>query len=97
MPDLLIVDIDGYGDLLTDANFNRATDQGDEVVRSGEVGRIAGMSVVVDSSRFGYELTRTPVSTNEYEDPERQADIMHIFTRKAWKAIFPEAAAKVDA
>jgi HK97 family phage major capsid protein len=112
MPDLLIVDIDGYGDLLTDANFNRATDQGDEIVASGEVGRIAGMSVVVDntqsiagghgafvvdSSRFGYELTRTPVSTNEYEDPERQADIMQIFTRKAWKAIFPEAAAKVDA
>jgi len=84
MPDLLIVDIDGYGDLLTDANFNRATEQGDEIVASGEVGRIAGMSVVVDntqsiagghgafvvdSSRFGYELTRTPVSTNEYEDP----------------------------
>jgi hypothetical protein len=111
-PDLLIVDLDGYGDLLTDANFNRATDMGDEVVRTGEVGQIAGMRVVVDttndiadgngafvidSDRYGYELTRTPVSTNEYEDPERQADIMQIFTRKAWKAIFPEAAVKVNA
>lgn len=111
-PDLIIVDLDGYGDLLTDPNFNRATDQGDEIVRSGEVGRVAGMDVVVDttqqiadgngafvidSDRYGYELTRTPVSTNEYEDPERQADIMQIFTRKAWKAIFEEAAVKVDA
>jgi hypothetical protein len=112
MPDLLIVDLDGYGDLLTDANFNRATERGDEVVRTGEVGEIAGMRVVVDSTneiadgngafvidsdRYGYELTRTPVSTNEYEDPERQADIMQIFTRKSWKAIFTEAAVKVDA
>lgn len=116
-PDLLIVDLDGYGDLLTDSNFNRATESGDEVVRSGEVGRIAGMSVVVDNThsigtvedsgssagafvidtdRYGYELTRTPVSTNEYEDPERQADIMQIFCRKAWKALFPEAAVQVD-
>ncbi|AGM11343.1 major head protein [Halogranum tailed virus 1] len=120
-PDLLIVDLDGYGDLLTDSNFNRATESGDEVVATGEVGQIAGMRVVVDNTRsigtdeggsdsdpkagafvidtahYGYELTRTPVSTNEYEDPERQADIMQIFTRKAWKAIFPEAAVKVDA
>lgn len=117
-PDLLIVDLDGYGDLLTDSNFNRATESGDEVVATGEVGQIAGMRVVVDNTRnigsveggssssgafvidtthYGYELTRTPVSTNEYEDPERQADIMQIFTRKAWKAIFTEAAVKVDA
>lgn len=117
-PDLLIVDLDGYGDLLTDDNFNRATESGDEVVRTGEVGRIAGMNVVVDntrrigstdnggdkagafvidSDRYGYELTRTPISTNEYEDPERQADVMQIFTRKAWRAIFQEAAVKVDA
>ena len=121
-PDLLIVDLDGYGDLLTDDNFNRATDGGDEVVRSGEIGRIAGMDVVVDntqrigeggasnggaeegsgafvidSTKYGYELTRTPIETNEYEDPERQADIMQIYTRKAWATIFPEAAAKVEA
>jgi len=117
-PDLLIVDLDGYGDLLTDSNFNRATESGDEVVATGEVGQIAGMRVVVDntqgigsddgngstaggfvidSNHYGYELTRTPVSTNEYEDPERQADIMQIFTRKAWKAIFTEAAVKIDA
>jgi hypothetical protein len=111
-PDLLIVDLDGYGDLLTDDNFNRATDAGDEVVDTGQVGQIAGMDVVIDTTReiaggrgcflvdtdeFGYELTRTPVSTNEYEDPERQAHIMQIFTRMSWKAIFPDAAVKVEA
>jgi len=111
-PDLLIVDLDGYGDLLTDDNFNRATESGDEVVDTGQVGRIADMDVVIDTTReiaggngcflidtdqYGYELTRTPVSTNEYEDPERQADIMQIFTRMSWKAIFPDAAVKVEA
>ena len=111
-PDLLIVDVDGYADLLTDANFNRATESGDEVVRTGEVGRVAGMPVfidttqdigsqghgafAVDSSRYGYELTRTPMSSREYEEPERQADVIQAFTRKAWTSIFPEAAAKID-
>ena len=111
-PDLLIVDIDGYTDLLTDSNFNRATESGDEVVRSGEVGRIAGMPVVIDNTqdigsgghgafaidttRYGYELTRTPMSTREYEEPERQADVIQAFTRKAWTVIFQDAAAVID-
>lgn len=117
-PDTLIVDLGGYGDLLTDSNFNRATEMGDELIRSGMIGRIAGMDVIVDNTRdigsddnggqpvgafvvdsdhYGYELTRTPITTNEYENPERQADVMQIYTRKAWKAIFSEAAVKVDA
>jgi hypothetical protein len=111
-PDLLIVDVDGYTDLMTDSNFNRATDRGDEVVRTGEVGRIAGMPVVIDTTqdiapnghgafaldttKYGYELTRTPMSTNEYEEPERQADVIQAFTRKAWTVIFEDAAALID-
>jgi hypothetical protein len=116
-PDLLVVDLDGYTDLLTDSNFNRATESGDEVVRSGEVGRIAGMPVVVDTTqdigtdngdgagngavavdttRYGYELTRTPMSTMEYEEPSRQTDVVQAFTRKAWTTIFSNAAARID-
>jgi len=111
-PDLLFVDVDAYVDLLTDSNFNRATEQGDEVVRTGEVGTVAGMTVIldstqditgdghgaiaVDSTRYGYELTRTPMSTREYEEPERQADIVQAFTRKAWTTIFSDAAAQID-
>jgi HK97 family phage major capsid protein len=110
-PDLLVVDVDAYTDLLTDSNFNRATEGGDEVVRSGEVGRVAGMPVVidntqdiagghgafaVDTTRFGYELTRTPMSTRQYEEESRMVDVIQAFTRKAWTTIFPEAAVKVD-
>ena len=111
-PDLLIVDLDGYTDLLTDSNFNRATSDGDEVVRSGEVGRVAGMPVVidntqdlgtgghgavaVDTTRYGYELTRTGMSTMEYEEPSRQIDVIQAFTRKSWTTIFPNAAALID-
>ena len=111
-PDLLFVDVDAYVDLLTDSNFNRATEQGDEVVRTGEVGTVAGMTVIldstqditgdghgaiaVDSTRYGYELTRTPMSTREYEEPERQADVVQAFTRKAWTTIFSDAAAQID-
>lgn len=111
-PDLLFVDVDGYVDLLTDSNFNRATETGDEVVRTGEVGTVAGMTVIVDSTqdivtgghgaiavdstRYGYELTRTAMSTREYEEPERQADVVQAFTRKAWSTIFSDAAAQID-
>ncbi len=110
-PDLLFVDVDAYVDLLTDSNFNRATEQGDEVVRTGEVGTVAGMTVIldstqdiagghgaiaVDSTRYGYELTRTPMATREYEEPERQADVVQAFTRKAWTTIFEDAAAEID-
>ena len=110
-PDILFVDVDGYVDLLTDSNFNRATESGDEVVRTGEVGTVAGMTVIldstqsisnghgaiaVDSTRYGYELTRTPMSTREYEEPERQADVVQAFTRKAWATIFSDAAAVID-
>lgn len=110
-PDLLFVDVDGYVDLLTDSNFNRATESGDEVVRTGEVGTVAGMTVIldstqsieggsgaiaVDSTRYGYELTRTPMSTREYEEPERQADVVQAFTRKCWATIFSDAAAVIN-
>ena len=112
-PDLMIVDVDGYTDLLTDDNFNRATDAGDEVVRSGEIqGEVAGVPFVVDTtqdisdsghgaflidtSRFGYELTRTSMTTREYEEPERQAEVVQAYCRKAWTAIFENAVVEVD-
>lgn len=111
-PDLMIVDVDGYTDLLTDPNFNRATESGDDVVASGEVGRIAGMPVIIDTTqdigsgghgafaidttRYGYELTRTPLSTMEYEEERRQSDVIQAFTRIAWTNIFDNAAARID-
>lgn len=52
---------------------------------------------IIDTDRFGYELTRNPITTNQYDDPERQADVMQIYTRKAWAPLFEEAAVRVDA
>jgi flagellar biosynthesis regulator FlaF len=118
-PDMLIVDIDGYYDLLTDDNFNRATQSGDDVVESGEIGTVAGLPVIldttqeigdgegsgndgghgafaIDTTRFGYELTRSDMTTREYEEPERQAEVVQAFTRKAWTAIFEDAVVEID-
>jgi hypothetical protein len=111
-PDLLIVDIDGYTDLLTDDNFNRATEMGDELVRNGEIGQIADIPVVVDTTqelgsggngalmfdttRFGYELTRSSMTTREYEEPERQAEVVQVYNRKAWTAIFEDAVIEIS-
>jgi hypothetical protein len=53
-------------------------------------------AVAVDSTRYGYELTRTSMSTMEYEEPSRQMDVIQAFTRKAWTTIFSEAAAVID-
>jgi len=111
-PNLLIVDIDGYTDLLTDDNFNRATEMGDELVRNGEIGRIADIPVVVDTTqelgsdghgalmfdttRFGHELTRSSMTTREYEEPERQAEVVQAYTRKAWTAIFEDSVIEIS-
>lgn len=115
-PDMLILDLEAYGDLLTDDNFNRATEGGDDVVATGEIGQIAGLNVIVDNRHavgtefgdnsgpgafivdteyFGYELTRTGMDSTEYEDNERMADNVQVFTRRSWKAIFEDAAVAI--
>lgn len=115
-PDMLVLDLEAYGDLLTDDNFNRATEGGDDVVASGEIGQIAGLNVVVDNAHavgsefgdgagpgafivdteyFGYELTRTGMDSREYEDDERMSDNVQVYTRRAWKAIFEDAAVAI--
>jgi hypothetical protein len=115
-PDMLILDLEAYGDLLTDDNFNRATEGGDDVVATGEIGQIAGLNVIVDNRHaigtefgdndgpgafivdteyFGYELTRTGMDSTEYEDNERMADNVQVFTRRSWKAIFDDAAVAI--
>lgn len=110
-PDTLILDLDAYGDLLTAGSFNRATDAGDNLVRTGEVGQVAGLDVIVDnrhningghggylidSDRYGYELRRTPMATNRYSDDARMADNIQVYTRRTWKALFEDAAVQVD-
>lgn len=111
-PDLLIVNIQGEQDLLNSDDFQHATDLGDETLTEGAIGRVAGLDVIVsdygkmsgsdgegylvDTDFYGYEAEREPISTNEYDAPERQAQMMQIWTRRGWKAIDPEAAIRVQ-
>jgi hypothetical protein len=52
--------------------------------------------ILFDSDFYGYEVTRTPVSSNEYEDESRQADIIQTFTRKDWVSVYDDAAVFVE-
>ena len=110
-PDLFITNVEGEKDLATSDEFLKANELGGTTVREGVVGRVAGMDVMVsnaghmsteegegylvDTTYYGYEATRIPVSTNQYNAPERQAEMLQIWTRKGWKAIEPNAAVKV--
>lgn len=48
-PDLLIVNEEAERDLLTSSDFLRASEMGDETVREGQLGRVAGLDVFVSN------------------------------------------------
>lgn len=84
-----------------------------EVIREGVIGRVAGVDVVldndghignttsdafmVDSDRYGYEVMKGGIGTDEYEDPSRQARVFQIWTRVAYVSPKDDAAIKVTA
>jgi len=107
IPDMIVVNTEGEHQLLNSDNFQRATELGDEITRDGAIGRFAGMDVMVDNSglmpsdtavgylidsdEYGYEVVKQDVATEEYEDNERQAQIVQWFTMRNWLAIEAEA------
>jgi len=110
-PDVVYVGPQGKADLMTSADFTRATDLGDETItQGGTIGTVAGLEVrysntgdiatsdafVVDTDVYGYEATFTPVQTEEDEDFDTDTRRFKIKTRKGFKAIKPEAAVQVD-
>jgi len=111
-PDLLIVDVEGSHDLLDSDNFLSATEAQSSLRRSGEIGQIAGMSVIeddsshnftggaegvmIDTDYFGYEGERTPVTTEEYEEKRTQGDVYRIFGRYGWLTIDEDAGVIID-
>lgn len=113
-PDLMIADVAAVHDLLDSNNFLEASDLQGELRRSGEVGQIAGMSiiednsglnitgnsdpgaVVVDTGFYGYEGTRMPVTTQEYEETRTQTDVFRVFNRMGWLVTQPQAAVIVQ-
>ena len=83
----------------------------DTVVDADTAGRVAGMpvfvsnaglmsstdgeAIIVDPDRYGYEVVKEDVMTNEYDAPERQANVFQIWTRRTYKALDERAAIKV--
>lgn len=111
-PNLLIVTPQSLEDLRNDSTYNRATRIGDQLVRDGAVDRILGMEVlldndallgntsdnayVVDADRYGFEVMKGGVGTDEYEDPSRQARVFQIWTRVVYKVDNNLAAIKIN-
>lgn len=107
-PDTLVVNTEGELQLANSDNFQRASDLGDEVVREGMIGRIAQIDVMVDNSglmpsntaagylldtnEYGYEVVKEDITTTEYEDKDRDAQIVKWRTMRNWHVVNPEAA-----
>lgn len=51
---------------------------------------------VIDTDMYGYEVVKEGVATNQYSDPERQADIIQIWTQRDYHAIDSDAAVKIN-
>jgi HK97 family phage major capsid protein len=109
MPDLAFFGPKGKSDILKYL-ADRGTDLGDEAVTTGQFGAFAGLDflystsgditahdcILVDSDRYGYEATFTPVETEEEQDFDRDVDKYKVRTRKGFKAIKSEAAVRVE-
>lgn len=110
-PDMLIVPPSGKGDLLKSDEFTRASEMGDEVIRDGAFGQIAGLDVMVsnigdlsdgegymfDSDHYGFESVRSDIETMEYDEEQTDSRVIKIRTRRGWKATREEAAVKIEA
>jgi hypothetical protein len=108
-PDMAFVGPRGKQDILTYL-AERGTDLTDEAIQTGNFGTIAGLdfmfstvgdlelhnAILVDSDRYGYEATFTPVETEEDTDFDTDTQKFKIRTRKGFKAIKPEAAVEVE-
>lgn len=110
-PDVLFVSAESKGDLLKSDEFTRASEMGDEVIRDGAFGQIAGIDVMtsntgdlgegegimVDSGNYGYESVRSDIETMEYEEEETDSRVIKIRTRMGWTATRAEAGVFIEA
>lgn len=111
-PDMFVVNTEGERVLMNSDNFQRASELGDEVTREGAIGRFAGLDIMVENSglmpdsspegylidtdEYGVEVVKEDISTEEYEDPERQANIVQWWTVRNWHVEEPEGAIKIQ-
>lgn len=109
--DMLIVSPDSKGDLLKSNEFTRASEFGDEVIRDGAFGMVAGVPVMVsntgdlgngegflvDSDYYGVEVVREEMNSDEDVDTESQKRLITVWTRMGWAATRAGAAVKIVA
>jgi len=109
-PDVLFVSPDSKGDLLKSDEFTRASQMGDEVIRDGAFGEIAGVEVMVsntgdlgagegilvDTDSYGYEATREGFTSMEYEVENENKRVIQVRTRMGWLATRPAAGIKIE-
>jgi len=110
-PDLFVVSAGSKADLMKDDNFTHATELGDDTVREGAFGQLAGIDVVVDdggnlgagegmmfdTDRYGLESIREDFTSIEYEKEDENKRVVQVRTRMGWEAIRPKAGVKVEA
>jgi HK97 family phage major capsid protein len=108
-PDMAFFGPRAKGDILKFL-AERGTDLGDEAVTTGRFGGFAGLdfmfstvgditahnAILIDSDRYGYEATFTPVETDEKTDFDSDSQKFKVKTRKGFKAMKPEAAVEVE-
>jgi len=108
-PDILIVSPSAESDLLNSTEFQRATDLGDDVILNGAIGRVAGFSVFLDNdghtsansayladgSKYGLDVVKEEIETENYYDDARQAEVYQIWTRRVFKAVDGNAAIEI--
>lgn len=81
---------------IIDAAIGRFAGMDVLVDNSGLLGDAStGEAIVADPNEYGYEVVKQDVATEEYDAPERQAQIMQLYTKRAYKAMDPEAAVKI--
>lgn len=110
-PDYMFVTPQAETDLLlADTGYQRMTELGDEAVVGGEVGEIAGLTLVrddsglltgssgimVDSGEFGFEVVKRDVRTDSWREDSKQSDAFSISSRFDHNVYNPNSAIRVD-
>lgn len=109
-PDLMILEEQGLSDLRTDPDFTRATEIGDDVIRTGELPQVDGMSVTIDTTGnlgdadaflvdtdfYGYEATWGGVEVEGDRDFDTDTEKRKARAYKTWKAMDSGAAIKIN-
>lgn len=111
-PDLAIIEPNGEEALLSDADFTRSTDLGDDVVQNGTIARVAGMDVavantgesnhadddayLVDTDVYGGEAVWMDLEIEEVREDLKDQDVLKIRTFRDWQPLDSNAAVKVQ-